>query len=224
MTDRKVAARRVVLGAGRYTKPAHLANLRKVLSYLEAGRWLATEQARPQMVDDRLAVFEIARSKIAGQAPLYLEFGVFEGKSMRWWSNNLFQPGAKLVGFDSFEGLPEDWHEFPAGYFQTSGPPQIDDSRLSFQVGWFEETLPKFTVPDHDQLILNVDCDLYSSASTALRWAEPYLRPGSLIYFDEFPDRDQEMRAFNELCTRSSRRFKPVAIARGGEHWLFETS
>jgi methyltransferase family protein len=224
LTDRKVAVRRVLLAAGRHTKPALLFNLRKVLSYLELGNWLATERARPQMVDDRLEIFEVARSKIAGQAPLYLEFGVFEGESMRWWSQNLSQPGANLVGFDSFEGLPEDWHEFPAGHFQTSGPPQIDDSRVSFEVGWYEDTLPKFTLPDHDQLILNVDCDLYSSTSTALRWVEPYLRPGDLIYFDEFPDRDQEMRAFNELRAGSSRRFKPVAIARGGWFWLFEVS
>jgi hypothetical protein len=225
LTNWKSAVLVIFLRAGRHTKPAHLARLYKGLTYLEAGKLLATEQVRPQRVYDEFALFEIARSKIVGQAPLYLEFGVFEGRSLRWWSHNLSQSGAKLVGFDSFEGLPEDWRpEIPAGHFRTSGPPQIDDSRVSFQVGWFEETLPKFTVPDHDQLILNVDCDLYSSASTVLRWVEPYLRPGTLIYFDEFPDRDHEMKAFNELCARSSRQFKPVAIANCGTNWLFETS
>ena len=219
------AVRRAFLRAGRRTRPAHLASLCKMLSYLEAGHWLAGEQARPEMVDDEFALFEIACRKIEGQAPLYLEFGVYEGRSMRWWSRNLSQPGAKLVGFDSFKGLPEDWRPgFPAGSFQVNEPPQIDDSRVSFQIGWFEETLPRFTVPDHDQLVLNVDCDLYSSASTVLRWAEPYLRPGTLIYFDEFPDRDHEMKAFNELRARSLLHFKPVAIANGGSNWLFETA
>jgi len=225
LRDRKSAVRRAFLHAGRRARPAHLVYLSKVLSYLEAGHWLASEQARPEMVDDEFALFEITRRKVVGLAPLYLEFGVFEGKSMRWWSRNLSEPGAKLIGFDSFEGLPEDWRPgVAAGHFKTNGPPHIDDSRVSFQVGWFEETLPRFTVPEHDQMVLNVDCDLYSSASTVLRWAEPYLCPGTLIYFDEFPDRDHEMKAFYELCARSSLRFKPVAIANGGSNWLFETS
>lgn len=123
------------------------------------------------------------------------------------------------------EGLPEDWRpEIASGHFQTGKPPRIDDSRVSFRIGWFDETLPRFAVPDHDQIVINVDSDLYSSASTVLRWAEPYLRPGTLIYFDEFWDRDHEMRAFNEFRARSSRQFKPLAIAHGGEHWLFEVS
>ena len=109
LRDRKSAVRRAFLYAGRRARPAHLVHLCKVLSYLEAGHWLASEQARPEMVDDEFALFEITRRKIVGLAPLYLEFGVFEGRSMRWWSRNLSEPGAKLVGFDSFEGLPEDW-------------------------------------------------------------------------------------------------------------------
>ncbi len=217
--------RRAFLRTGRHAGAAQLTYLCKVLSYLEAGHWLASEQACPEIVnDDGFALFGIAYGKIFGRAPLYLEFGVFEGRMMRWWSQNLTQPSAKLVGFDSFEGLPEDWRAYPAGSFQTNGPPRINDSRVSFQIGWFEETLHHFTVPDHDQIILNVDCDLYSSTSTVLRWAQPYLRPGSLIYFDEFVDRDHEMKAFNELCASTSLQFKPVAIANGGSHWLFETS
>jgi Macrocin-O-methyltransferase (TylF) len=218
-------ARPALISAGRHARPAHLAYLCKVLSYLEAGHLLASEKAPPEMVQDEFALFEIACRKIVGRAPLYLEFGVHEGRSMRWWSRNLFLPNAKLVGFDSFEGLPEEWSPwFPAGAFKTNGPPQIDDSRVSFQVGWFEETLPRFTVPDNDQIVLNVDCDLYSSTSTVLRWAEPYLRPGTLIYFDEFPDRDHERKAFNELRERSPLQFKPVAVTRSGTNWLFETS
>jgi hypothetical protein len=79
-------------------------------------------------------------------------------------------------------------------------------------------------VPEHDQLIVNIDCDLYSSADTVLRWLEPHLRPGTLVYFDEFPDRDHEMRALQELLSRSDYRFVPVAIGRGGMHWLFEVA
>jgi hypothetical protein len=95
---------------------------------------------------------------------------------------------------------------------------------VSFQVGWFDDTLPEFRVPDHDQLIINIDSDLYSSAVTVLQWAEPYFQPGTLIYFDEFADRDHEMRAFNELKARSPHDFQPVGVAHGGLHWLFEVT
>jgi len=227
LSDPMADVRLALLRAGRHATSRQLANLRSALSYLELGQWLANDHCgiRLQVVGDEFDLFEVARRRTTGRAPLYLEFGVFEGRSMRWWSRNLSQPEARLVGFDSFEGLPENWRPgIDAGHFQTGRPPEIDDSRVSFEVGWFDETLPGFDVPDHDQLIVNVDSDLYSSASTVLHWLEPHVRPGTMIYFDEFPDRDHEMKAFNELRARSAHRFTPVAIAHGGVHWLFEAS
>jgi hypothetical protein len=221
------ASRRALLRAGGHATLAQLAGLRSVLSYLELGYWLQNENrgSSPKQVATKIALFEIARQRITGPAPLYLEFGVYEGRSMRWWSQHMSQPEAMLVGFDSFEGWPEDWrHDTKSGHFRTAGPPRIDDSRVSFQVGWFDHTLPKFTVPDHDQLIINIDSDLYSSALTVLQWAERYVRSGTLIYFDEFSERDHERRAFSEWRARSRYRFTPLGLAEGGTSWLFEVT
>lgn len=221
------ATRLALLRVGRHATSAQLDGLRSVLSYLELGRWLYREHAAfsPELVASKVALFEVARRRVTGQTPLYLEFGVFQGMSMRWWSRQLSQPSATLVGFDSFEGLPEDWrHDMRSGHFRTGGPPQIDDSRVSFQVGWFDDTLKNFVVPDHDQLIINVDCDLYSSALTVLRWAEQYIRPGTLIYFDEFSDRDHEGRAFGEWRSQSPYQFRPLGFSEGGLSWLFEVT
>ena len=217
----RTIVRQTLLRLGGRASDKQLANLRSALSYLEIGRWLDGD--RPGRVSDEFALFEIACQRVTGHRPLYLEFGVFEGRSLRWWAEHLTQPEARLVGFDSFEGLPGDWRPgLPAGHFRTAGPPVIDDPRVTFEVGWFEKTLPHFAFPDHDQLIVNVDCDLYSSAAEVLRGVEPYLRRGSLIYFDEFPDRDHELRAFTELRERTSLELRPVAFAHGGIHWLFE--
>jgi hypothetical protein len=165
----------------------------------------------------------MALARVQGARPLYLEFGVFEGRSMRWWASHLKTPDARLVGFDSFEGLPEDWRPgLGIGHFATGQPPAIDDSRVSFEVGWFDDTLPRFSIPEHDQLILNIDCDLYSSALSVLHWATPHLRAGTLVYFDEYPDRDHEMRALAEYRRHSRWAFVPIGFARGGIHWLFE--
>ena len=218
--------RRSVQWVGRRLGPSTLTNLRSVLSYLELGAWVASLPEGSVVIDLQRDVdlFAEALRRTTCSRPLYLEFGVYAGKSMRWWSQHLRQSGATLVGFDSFEGLPEDWRpDIPTGYFATSGtPPEIDDPRVFFVKGLFNETLPAYRMPEHDQLIVNIDCDLYSSAATVLSWLEPHLRPGTLLYFDELPDRDHEMRALKEFLARTDVGLRPIARASGGANWLFE--
>lgn len=223
--DVRVTVRHSLIRLGGYAGPRQLAKVRAVLSYLELGHWLKERpsELNPEVVEDKWDLFAMALRRLTGNEPLYLEFGVFEGRSMRWWSQHLTTTGAKFVGFDSFEGLPENWRPgFDSGEFATGAPPAIADDRVSFEVGWFEDSLPRFTLPSHDQLFINIDSDLYSSATTVLNWAEPRLTVGTLIYFDEFPDRDHEMRAFQEFASRSSHAIRPLAMTRGGTHWLFE--
>jgi hypothetical protein len=214
----RAIVRRRLLALGGRLRPGTLADLRVVLGYLELGAWVGT----PAVYPDRDALFVAAASAVRGRAPLYLEFGVYEGASLRRWAGLLDQPGARLVGFDSFEGLATDWRPgFEAGAFRVPGPPAIADPRVSFEIGMFAETLPSFAVPDHDQLIINIDCDLFASTEAALAWAEPHIRVGTIIYFDELPDRDHELRAFREHLDRTGRRVQALGIAGGGLHWLF---
>ena len=108
------------------------------------------------------------------------------------------------------------------GEFQTADRPSIDDPRVSFVQGWFSETLPGFVVPPHDQLIVNVDSDLYSSAKTVLSLGPPPARAGALLYFDEFADRDHELRALKELIKNESLQLVPIAGGGGGADFLFK--
>ena len=135
---------------GHLTSERTQARLRSALGYLEIGSLLddlaGTDEVR--RLRDRNHVFELAIRRIAGTQPLYLEFGVFEGSTLRWWSEHLHAPGAQLIGFDSFVGLPERWRPgFEAGAFETSGPPEIDGSRVSLVAGWFEDTLGDSSLP-----------------------------------------------------------------------------
>src|SRR5262249_32268281 len=57
-----------------------------------------------------------------GSRPLdYLEFGVFEGKSLRHWCSLNSHPQSRFFGFDSFQGLPESWNGAPTGTYSASG-------------------------------------------------------------------------------------------------------
>ncbi len=133
----------------------------------------------------------------------YLEFGVHKGASIRLWVAGNTHPASRFTGFDSFQGLPEDWIEGRgAGVFDTGGQiPQIDDPRVAFQPGWFHQTLPPFLSGWERQgrIVLHLDADLYRSTLFALLHLGPHLRPGDVLIFDEFCDTIHEFRAFDDF-------------------------
>ncbi len=85
-----------------------IGQLNCVLNYLTVGRWMKENNF---VVHSRLRsyenVFDRISQDVSRKRVLYLEFGVFEGYSMRYWSMLLLNPESHLHGFDSFEGLPE---------------------------------------------------------------------------------------------------------------------
>jgi O-methyltransferase len=129
-----------------------------------------------------------------------------------------------LHGFDSFVGLPEEWADKRSGeIFNAAGEiPVIADPRVQFFKGWFDQVLPTYVVPDHELLILIMDADLYSSTSYVLRQLRPYIRPGTLIYFDEMNHVEHEPRAFDEFMQETSLKFKPIAADRTLTYAFFE--
>jgi hypothetical protein len=173
---------------------------------LEMGRWLhAARYSLKPSYPNREALFEAVASSLQNKIVLYLEFGVWRGDSMRAWSNLLKNPNSRLHGFDSFIGLPEDWMPgFEKGHFSTDGAcPALMDTRVEFFKGWFHETLPSYVLPPHDNLIVNIDSDLYLPARYVLDFLAPHFRPGDLVYFDEFHVPHDEVRAFREFIRNS---------------------
>jgi len=145
----------------------------------------------------------------------YLEFGVFRGESIRYWTGLNKNKNSRFFGFDSFEGLPEDWRpEKPKGHFDVGGStPWIDDERVKFIKGWFEDTIPPFArqFSVKNRLILHVDADLYGSAMLALVHLGPFMPKGTLIMFDEFYDREHEFKALMDFQKIYRRDFRIIA-------------
>lgn len=188
------------VGARLSSRTVH--NLNAALNYLEIGRWMAARGFdTSRRASHRFEIYaEVARALGPAQV-LYLEFGVHRGESIARWAELLENPACRLVGFDSFEGLPEDWTAVDRkGTFSTAGAmPATRDPRVSFVKGWFDATLPGFRPPPHERLVLHFDADLYSSTRTALLALEPYMSVGTYLLFDEFSDRNHELRAFDEF-------------------------
>jgi hypothetical protein len=153
----------------------------------------------------REEVWDAAIARIGADTPvLYLEFGVFEGYSIRYFSERLHNPASRFFGFDSFEGLPEQWAGMNAGTFSTNGRmPQIADPRVSFVRGWFQDSLPGFLddrshdAPAGGTVFVHFDADLYSS--TLFLLATLWSRFGGYDFcFDEFMG--HELRAVHDAA------------------------
>lgn len=198
--------------------------LNAAANFLETGRILRHRGiAVPRRVSSRFELFDLAIRDMDSERPLYLEFGVYRGETIRYWAEHLTDPAARFVGFDSFEGLPEDWTTAAGqGHFSTGGNvPNIEDDRVSFVKGWFEESLARFAIGEHGRLCVNVDSDLYSSAASVLDWVAPHFKVGDLLYFDEFHDRLNEGRAFVEFLDKTSYAVEIIAATRSLSQVLF---
>lgn len=164
---------------------------------------------------DRAEMFRSVYERIGGDAIDYLEFGVFEGDSMRQWIHLNENKDSRFFGFDSFEGLPTDWREGQAkGHFALQGAmPQIDDPRVKFVKGWFENTIPPFACDfsPQNRLLLHIDADLYASAMLALVHFAPHMSRGTLLIFDELYDRENEFKALMDWQRIYKKEFRIIA-------------
>ena len=143
---------------------------------------------------------------------LFLEFGVFNGKSINIMSNIL--KNKVFYGFDSFEGLPEYWIPgFDKGKFNLEGNLPKVNKNVSLIKGWFNETLPDFC-KDHKENIafLHIDCDLYSSTKTIFDNLKDRIKPGTIITFDEYFGyynwKNHEFKAFQEFVNENNIKYK----------------
>jgi Methyltransferase domain len=165
-----------------------------------------------RVFDDSVATLEYALS-LAPPDGMALEFGVYSGRTLTVIAEA--RKCDQVFGFDSFQGLPEDWRSnIPAGTFATEQLPDVAGAELV--VGWFNETLPDF-LANHPGPVafLHLDADLYSSTVTVLEHVGPRLRPGSVILFDEYfnyPGWEQhEHRAWREFVARTGIQCRYVA-------------
>jgi hypothetical protein len=210
--------KQLLVKAGERASDRAIYGLLGVFNYVHLGWWRKRRGFHARsVVEDRERIFDHVAATVGGRRVLYLEFGVAEGNSMRYWSRLLENPNSMLHGFDSFEGLPSEWAVgWPAGVFTQAGElPRFDDERVRLFPGWFNETLPNYDWPDgYEQLVVTLDADLYSSTAYVLQTIEQRIGIGTVLYFDEFHHYADELRAFEELLQRTEWTFEILATTR----------
>jgi hypothetical protein len=146
---------------------------------------------------------------------LFAEFGVYAGWSINFLARLFRSRGITLYGFDSFEGLREDWRgtDMAAGHFDRQGKLPAVESNVTLVKGWFEQTLPSFLAAHPGELFsfVHIDADTFETATLVLSLLAGRIARGTVVLFDEyigFPNwREGEFRAWQEFAARQGLRF-----------------
>ena len=180
--------------------------------YIRSFKWASTLPDLPELFFHRWALFDSMTKKSKQDRPFY-EFGVWRGISFKYLINT-FNKG---YGFDTFEGLPEDWHQEQKGTYSADGViPKITGG--TFIAGKFEDTLPTFFAESRPiASIINFDADLYSSTLCALNYSKPVIDKHTILIFDEFIINNHweqdEYKALNEFCSNNNLNYEVLAIS-----------
>jgi O-methyltransferase len=162
----------------------------------------------------------------------YMEFGIFRGFNL-WYTYALARAlgiaDMRFFGFDSFFGIPpvdgiDKGGPFFEGDFSAYKDEveshfnryRVDWKKIFLVEGFFEQSLTPALKEKHQLRRCSfcvVDCDLYSSAVTVLRFIEPLLGSTSLLLFDDWDDfggvADKgEPKAFAEFMERNKTVFE----------------
>jgi predicted O-methyltransferase YrrM len=138
--------------------------------------------AVPCRSPEQLIDLALSRVQISGS---YLEFGVYRGASLRYMAARL--PQQEIHGFDSFEGLPEDWLHNARATFSTGGQLPKVPNNVKLWKGYFEDTLPGWVAQFSGPVAFaHIDCDLGSSTATIFHHLAPLVRPGTVLLFDDY--------------------------------------
>jgi hypothetical protein len=191
----------------------HFKSLNKPYWESEHGRFFVEKyltKAAPLTSDAEVLKFGSDMVKLEG---LFIELGVCTGKTINFIA--ALNPHKKIYGFDSFEGLPEDWIRsdkvIPAGTFGFKNlaisPPVLHNVELI--KGWFRDTLPVFTkalAPNQPIAFLHIDSDIYSSTANAFEILGDRIQAGTILVFDElynYPGyENHEFKVFQEFLRK----------------------
>lgn len=162
--------------------------------------------------------FAITRSlkNIKGSSNLFLEFGVFKGESINFFAEILEKLKFNIYGFDSFEGLEEDWNmnEYnPIGTFSLNKKkPKVKKNVILIE-GKVQVTLDSFLEKNKDKKIIfaHLDMDTYLPTKFTLKKIKSFLTKGSVLLFDQFyayPNwKEHEYKAFIEEFNNNEYKF-----------------
>jgi hypothetical protein len=150
----------------------------------------------------------------------YYEFGCCGAGSMRmalskakkWHLDDM-----NYYAFDSFKGMPADGTlAMNEGDFLFSVQSQgINVDKVTTIPGFYGDSLTvelqkDFIKKPRRPILISVDCDLHESAAPVFNFIAPLLKPGTILYLDDFWETFNRGRdfgtalAFNDFCDKGT--------------------
>ena len=191
---------------------------RVVEHIIQSHRVQTSDLAGARKERDRFDVLSMAAEKTGALGGAVLEFGVFQGITLRHIAEAIGSQ-RRVTGFDTFEGLPADWGTLlPKGTFAT-GVPSLDGySNVDLEIGRIEHTLPAFLAKSRQPVsMVHIDVPYYESTVFILEHVLPQMPEHSIVVFDEYygyPSYEHhEFRAWSEIRERLKVVARPVAYS-----------
>jgi len=148
----------------------------------------------------------------------FLEFGVWKGKSINYFSKKL--PDITFYGFDSFQGLKENWHgtSVRKGHFNLNNRLPKVNKNVNLIEGWFNDSIPIFLDNNNNKIsFLHIDCDTNESTRTILELLKNRITKNTILIFDEYfgyPEWENgEFLAWKEFVKSNNIRYKYLAFS-----------
>jgi len=168
-------------------------------------------------LDEARHILEIALSKVKLDG-LHCEFGVFQGQTLNIASD--IKKDVTWHGFDSFEGLQEDWKGgyYHKGHFNLNGNIPIGlNSNIVIHKGWFKDTLPKFVFDEIKPIAFaNIDCDTYESTKEVLNILGQRITKGTILILDDYHSyygwKQGQHKAWKEFVSDHLLKYKYIGI------------
>lgn len=159
---------------------------------------------------------------LADKQKIFAEFGVSWGKSINYFAKKL--PKETIIyGFDSFEGLREDFTgtSFARGSFSTNGELPKVPKNVKLIRGWFENSLPGFLNEIQGNFgLIHLDADTYESTRLVLELLGNRIASGCIVMFDEYQGvpnwENHEHKAWTEFAKRHKIKYEYIAFAPQG--------
>ncbi len=210
-------------------KSLQKANLNKLAHKVYYTHVHGFNTANPAVLPALEACFERSRESGLAHQGDYFEFGIFKGYAF-WYAQHVAGKcglnDMHFFGFDSFAGLPpvkgrdetanQDFYE---GQYACSkeqvvanlNQKGVDWTRTHLVQGYFDQSLTdelKAELQNRKIAIALIDCDLYESTATVLRFVGDMMVDGTILLFDDWNcfDSDDERgqrKAFAEFLDRN---------------------
>jgi len=182
---------------------AYMSKMSKFLNKIEKSNF-NDHLALKYDYDKRYSLYEYIIESEQIDEICYLEFGVSQGHSLKWWLQHIKNTRSKFYGFDTFTGLPEQWGFFEKGAMSADASfLQINDDRCTLVKGLFQDTLHQFlsTFNNDSRRIIHLDADMYSSTLYVLTSIARFLKKDDILIFDEFTVPLHEFKAFFDFTS-----------------------